>query len=785
MPKFTSWQLAICLVLTITTSVRSEVTPQEVRNSIRRGVQYLRAQQDPVTGSWPEPNGMYGGITALATLSLIMSGDNKDSPHVKKALAYLESMGQPNSVYVTSLQTMVYVAADPVKYKGLIQRNAMWLEKAQIAQGDRRGSWGYGMNKGKGDNSNAQFALLALHDAEKSGVKVTPRVWEFARDYWLDQQRPDGSFGYISQLPSTGSMTCAGLASIVIALDKTTKDAEVRNGHVACCGNQDETDAVQLGLAWLARKFSVKTNPSAVAIKNASVSRAWHFYYLYGVERIGRLTGQRFIGTHDWYREGAEYLVAKQDPLSSFWIGHGHAEDNPHVATAFALLFLSKGRRPIVMSQLRHGTKKVRLGADANDIGDWNHHRQGLHHLTQSIEVRWRRDLTWQTIDANVATAENLLQTPVLFISGKDALNLTKEQKEDLKTYVNQGGFIFAEAACGGEAFDKSFRELMKDVFPDSQLRLLQKDHPVWFAEGQVNTKYMPHLYGVDACCRTSVVYCPSDLSCYWELATRNRKNDYPKDVNDQIDAYLQIGQNVVAYATNRVLKDKLDTPVIGEVRTVEQLTRNMLIVPKLQHSGGSDDAPNALTNLLSHAREQVEMRIDPNRRMLSPTDPTLFDYPIVFLHGRRDFRFTKSQQKALATFVERGGVIMADAICASPQFATALRREISAIVPNGKLARIPTDHKMFGTEFGGYDLASVTLRDPKLRRESDPLGIRLVKGAPYLEGVEIDGRYSVIISPFDLSCGLENHTSLECKGYIKEDSVKIGVNLILYALHQ
>ncbi|MFT7640464.1 MAG: hypothetical protein ACI9G1_002207, partial [Pirellulaceae bacterium] len=740
MPKFTSWQLAICLFLSITTVVRSEVTPRQVRDSIRRGVQYLKAQQDPVAGSWPEPSGMFGGVTALATLSLIMSGETKDSPHVKKALRYLESMGQPDTVYVTSLQTMVYAAADPVHYKGLIQRNALWLEQAQISTGDRRGSWGYQMNKGS-DNSNAQFALLALHDAEKSGIKVKPRVWENARDYWLAQQRADGSFGYVRDLPSTGSMTCAGLASIIIALDKTAHDAEIRNGHVVCCGNQDETDAVRRGLEWMAKKFSVKTNPSTVMIKNASVSRTWHFYYLYGVERIGRLTGQRFIGTHDWYREGAEYLVAKQDPLSSFWIGSGYAEDNPQIATSFALLFLSKGRRPIVISQLRHGTSKVRLGDEANDLGDWNHHRQGLHHLTQSIEVRWRRDLTWQTIDANVATVEDFLQTPVLFISGKDELRLANEQKEDLKRYVNQGGFIFAEAACGGLAFDKSFRKLMTEIFPDSQLRLLQQDHPVWFAEGQVNAKYVPHLYGVDACCRTSVVYCPSDLSCYWELANRNRKDDYPANVNDQIDAYLQIGQNVIAYATNRVLKDKLDTPVIGEIRHVEPLTRNMLVVPKLQHTGGSDDAPNALTNLLNHARDQVEMRIDSNRRMISPTDPALFDYPIVFLHGRRDFRFTTSQQKALSTFVKRGGVIMADAICASPQFVDALRREVAAVIPGSKLERIPINHKMFGAEFGGYDLSSVTLRDPKLRRESDPLGIRLIKGAPYLEGVQIDGR--------------------------------------------
>ena len=39
---------------------------------------------------------------------------------------------------------------------------------------------------------------------------------------------------------------------------------------------------------------------------------AWLLYYLYGMERAGRLSGQRFFGDHDWYREVAEYLVAYQ-----------------------------------------------------------------------------------------------------------------------------------------------------------------------------------------------------------------------------------------------------------------------------------------------------------------------------------------------------------------------------------------------------------------------------------------------------------------------------------------
>ena len=57
--------------------------------------------------------------------------------------------------------------------------------------------------------------------------------------------------------------------------------------------------------------------------------------------------------------------------------------------------------------------------------------------------------------------------------------------------------------------------------------------------------------------------------------------------------------------------------------------------------------------------------------------DPQLLDHPVAFIHGRRDFQWTAKQRKALATYLERGGFLFGDAICASPQFATALRREI------------------------------------------------------------------------------------------------------------
>ncbi len=120
------------------------------------------------------------------------------------------------------------------------------------------------------------------------------------------------------------------------------------------------------GLTWLGNNFSVQTNPGPGGLG------IWNMYYLYAVERVGRMTSHRFFTSrdfrrYDWYRMGAEWLIAEQDALSGFWKGEGHAEDDPHIATSFALLFLAKGRRPVLISKARYGSDD-----------DWNEHRADL-----------------------------------------------------------------------------------------------------------------------------------------------------------------------------------------------------------------------------------------------------------------------------------------------------------------------------------------------------------------------------------------------------------------------
>ena len=75
-----------------------------------------------------------------------------------------------------------------------------------------------------------------------------------------------------------------------------------------------------------------------------------------------------------------------------------------------------------------------------------------------------------------------------------------------------------------------------------------------------------------------------------------------------------------------------------------------------------------------------------------------------------------------------------------------------------------------------------VTLKTPVPVR-GGPTSVREAQTPPVLEALEVDGRIVVVFSPYDISCAMENSVSAECKGYIREDAAKLGVNIVLFAL--
>lgn len=804
--------VAALAILAAEGHLRAEVTAAQVNEAIARGVAFLERQQRP-DGRWTEYDSEPGGATALCTLALLQCGRTPQDPSVQKALDWLERQPDPEKTYSTSLRIMVFAQADPKKYALPIRRLALWLAAHQMRDETNKGGWTYrGPAGGSADNSNSQFAVLALHEAERAGVEIPDQVWQLVLHYWTQpgMQSPSGGYGYGPGQEPTGSMTCAAIASLIIARDRLHPgDARVLEGRVQCCGGQPADDPVQRAIDWLGNSFSVIRNPGHRV-------GGWWLYYLYALERVGRMSGQRFFITtrqpgrgaldapepHDWYREGCEILLQRQDRFQHHWTGIGTGEGNPEIGTAFALLFLAKGRRPVVLAKLRHRSE------GPGEVADWDQHRRAVQNLTLRVERLWRRELSWQTIDftrrpvrvggafreAVQVTTADLLEAPVLLLSGSEALDLDAQQRQILREYLQNGGFLLAEACdgagCDGREFDRSFRQLMRDLFPDSELRRLPPDHPVWYAQEKVDPRQLPDdpefwLWGLEACCRTSVVYCPRSLTCYWELGHPYRPGKYPEPVPQQIEQVLRIGGNILAYATNRELKEKLDRPQLVLSQAGRSAPRGALVVAKLSHGGGADDAPAALHNLLAVMEQQLQFRVDSQKRLVAPGDRKLFDYPILFFQGRRSFQFSPTERKALREYLERGGFLFGDAICASREFAEALKSELSLLYPEGQWQRLEPTHPLFTDEFHGFRIETVRLRDPLRGGGDDPLTTRWVAIKPLLEGFFVEGRLAVVFSPYDLSCALERGASLDCKGYAPEDAARLAVNILLYGLRE
>lgn len=785
--------------------LQMSITPAMVQNAIDGGVEYLKSVQHS-TGGWKEEEIHVGGVSALCTLALLNAGVPVDDPHMVRALNFLRKIdptaGPVESNYVAALQTMVFCMADPRKDAGLIRRNVVWFIKQQKEKGTRIGAWGYPY--GDGDPSNSQFALLALYEADQLGLTIPDDVWRNAGRYWERIQNMDGSWSYYffppemgKQTVGSGSMTCAGIVSLLISAEKSElADAAIEGDRFIPCRRQTNNLTKRMNHAqkWMADHFSVTRNPG---------NKDWLLYYLYGLERMGRMTEQRFIGNHDWYREGTAHLlrlaqtVTREDKMFVYWEGTTASEKLRPIGTSLALLFLSKGRYPVLMTKVRF----------TKDSEDWNWHRHDVGHLARFVERKWKKHVATQCVDLEDATVEDLLLSPVLFISGKDSPCpkdpiLRREFGRKLRDYVERGGFIIAEGVCPGGTFDQGMRQLLKEIFPEEgqRLALMPPDHPIWSAETAISSKYLRPIYCLDYGCRTCLLFLPAEngfnendsrpsLSCLWELAPEMRQGKlHSAAVKKEILAGMNLGLNILSYVTNRELRGKeesfaMTAPVEEDaLREKEARRRGSLAVANLRHGGGCETTPQALRNLLLSANGVLKNPAGILEETIPASSDRIFEFPVLFVQGRYAFRFTPKERATLQTYLKRGGILLANSICGAKEFDEAFKKEMKSILPDAELERISPDDPLCTGELGGFELSQIRTRPAAPNRFDEKK--QTVPAQPLqLWGIRMNGRWSVVYSPLDLSCALERQPSAGCAGYSPEDAAKIGVNVLLYSM--
>ena len=782
----------------------------KVNRSISKGSSFLFREQGP-DGDWEGAAGYasnVGGASALVTLALLNAGvPDADRGKLEKAITYLRGL-KSDQVYVRSLQTMALVEAsfDPKRPEAskavdleLIRKNVQWLLSVRYKDANGRlGGWGYSHNDSfKRNSSTTQYAVLALWAGKQAGIDIPREVWEEIRDYYIRTQNaksgywvydPDERFLDVDLRTPSITMTTAGLCGLLISgMELNSGREELGVLGAKRCGEYAENRPVTRGLEWLGQNFTVTVRDRT-------------FYHLYGLERAGRLSGLRFFGEHDWYREGSDFLVKKQD-ANGFWLVGSGQDRQPVISTAFALLFLSKGRTPVLISKTVHGDWPRKLPGQPGFDQDWNNDRNDLRnlvqftskHLFKGLPLAWQTyDLMWSASAQGAAGAlsdeqqaevvSEMLQSPVFYITGhfSPRARFTGTEKALLKRYVESGVFIFAEACCSSADFDKGFKGLVEDIWGvEAELAWLESGHAVWTSHFAISPGDPYKLMGLNLGCKTVLIYCPNDMSCFWE------SGDPQKHAG--ADRAFKLGANVLAYATGMQPPRPRGTQMIvasNKASDVKAAKRGYFHVAQVKFRGEYKPAPKAMTRVMESLRADanVDVKFEPD--WVDLNDEEVIDFKFLYLHGRvkpgqAPFKYEDKDLASLRFNLEHGGLLFADACCGDEAFDKAFRAFMKTVFPKHTLEQVPLNDLIFSKDLNIKE--ALTSDNIKCRqdRKASPQPM-----APWLEGIKgDDGRWMVLYSKYDIGCALEGHQSLGCLGYDPPSALKLARAAVLYNL--
>jgi hypothetical protein len=372
--------------------------------AIDKGVAYLKQLQGN-NGAWAygQDDSSTVGSTALAGLTLLECGVAPDDPAVQKAAAFVRdrSIGLTKT-YSLSLSIMFLdrlgddrdanlidsmalrllagqnmgngawsyecpgiSAAEAGRLKQLLeQRNELVAGdlpktaqhrqvkdlpkeiQAQLAQVQRAQATAPAADKAGGsDNSNTQFAILALWIARRQGMPVDD-AFQHVDTHIRRSQNDDGGWSYMSNkgkpvtlgMGSTPSMTCAGLLGLAVSRGSANEAILRTEGKAKLLTDPGKDPAIKAGLVALGASLqSDPSQPQQLPMLNARTNGRG-YYLLWSLERVAVAYGLDMISGKDWYGWGTGILLGNQRNDGS-WQGEF---PEGGVDTCFALLFLRR-----------------------------------------------------------------------------------------------------------------------------------------------------------------------------------------------------------------------------------------------------------------------------------------------------------------------------------------------------------------------------------------------------------------------------------------------------------
>lgn len=114
----------------------------------------------------------------------------------------------------------------------------------------------------------------------------------------------------------------------------------------------------------------------------------------------------------------------------------------------------------------------------------------------------------------------DLFNYPFAVMTGEGQFSLSEAQRENLRDYLELGGFVVASAGCSSQPWNDSFRREIEAIFPQHSMVKLEADHPVFHTVYDIaSSKYksgdtkLPELHGLEIDGRVVLIWSPDGLN--------------------------------------------------------------------------------------------------------------------------------------------------------------------------------------------------------------------------------------------------------------------------------
>lgn len=202
---------------------------------------------------------------------------------------------------------------------------------------------------------------------------------------------------------------------------------------------------------------------------------------------------------------------------------------------------------------------------------------------------------------------------------------------------------------------------------------------------------------------------------------------------------------------------------------------------------GWTTDLPDSDLNLSWRLQQMTSLKVDPDARIIRPTDPELADYPFIYIVEPGGLFFSDDEVMAMRKYLENGGFLLLDDFWGEDEWENC-EEVIKKVLPNRSFAEIPLTHPLYRSVFTIKEKAQV----PSIR-----IGIESEFGGPTTERYDADvvhhrgifddkGRPMVIaLHNTDNGDGWEREgeSAFYFKQFSERTAYPLAINIIFYVM--